>query len=161
MVYTFASSSATLAQLAISVTNGTLYTRYYSSGTWGNWIEYVKKDETPLLYGKGTYTDVTLVGVVGFMTTSGTQAELFAPLLVTRDLTSSSLTINAITASIRHVGGGYLGGQNNANVLSYIDNVTLYRQQGGVRIILINSNGWGITNNTPLSGSIKISFTLS
>jgi len=160
-VYVFANHSGTLSQLAIATISNRLFIRTRANGTWGDWKEYASKTSTPLVYSKGTFADVYLHGVTGYIANNGKNAELFIPLLVTQDLTAQGLNVTAFAASMRHVDGGYLGGASEANLLSYITSQLIHRQQGGIRIILTNNNGWGITNNTPLSGIVKITFTLS
>lgn len=72
----------------------------------------------------------------------------------------SGITVSSLICSMRHVGGGYLGG-SNADLTSYITLASLERAQGLIRIGLTNSVGWGITNNTPLVGDVTMTYTLS
>ena len=57
--------------------------------------------------------------------------------------------------------GGYAGGGDNFNALSYITTAGIRKSQNMIMIYLVKSNGWGATNNTPAIGSATISFTLS
>ena len=159
MVYTFASQSTTLSQLALSVTSSRLFTRQYSNGSWKDWKEYALSDNVPTTCGIGTHSNISVYGVTGDITSGGNNAELFIPMNIASNVTSVDVT--KIVPAVRHVGGGYLGGGNSNDLVSYVATETVSKRQSGIYVILTNNNGWNITNNTPLSGSAVISFTLS
>lgn len=104
----------------------------------------------------GTYSNTFAVN--GFVTSGGNTVVLYVPLLTAL----MSITVNSLKASIRHIGGGYIGGSENANLKSYITDCTYMANQNMLRIYLTNNdnNGWGVTNNTPVSGTIDLNYTV-
>lgn len=122
-----------------------------------------------------TFTlDYTYVPCFGCITTSSTDAYIWAMLpkkaspLCTYTVGDSELAdydFQELTASIRGVPGGYLGGGNNADLVSLansgdIEIRAVYLNDYGLRINMRKSGGWGFTNNTPIAGyfaSLKIS----
>lgn len=109
--------------------------------------------------GTYTYANNSLYGVCGFISGSAKYAYLYIPMIVNVEITSFVCT--SITCSIRTVGGTYLGGAQNIDLSSYIYSTNMQRAQGQLCVILYNSDGWGITNNTPLCGACGMTFTLS
>lgn len=67
------------------------------------------------------------------------------------------LTVTAITsANIFHVGGGRVLG-SNATLTSYIQSTSQFG--GGIRVKLTKSGGWGITDETPVTGVATFEYT--
>ena len=106
----------------------------------------------------GTYTEQFQAGVYGYVTTSGTVANLYWPMMFQQDVTTVEIT--KVTIAIRVAGGGYLVG-NDADVTQYITNVSTRFAQGIIQIDLTKSDGFGVVNNTPMIGSAKITYTVS
>lgn len=107
---------------------------------------------------KGTFTSQYQPGVYGFVTTSATLCQLFIPMNF--EVGVSSISITAITIALRIPTGGYLGG-NDFNATSYVQSATLVLAQGGIRVDLVKSDGWGVTNNIPVVGTATMSYTVS
>jgi len=107
----------------------------------------------------GSYTDNYFIGVVGFITSNGTRATLFLPLVFQGSIQTVSIT--SFLARIRTVECGYLGGSSGVDLASYITSATVQKAQGGISVILDNDDGWGISNNTPLCGEVISTLTLS
>lgn len=108
---------------------------------------------------KGSYIDTLMQGCNGYVTGGGTNAVVFIPSVLQQDITNASVT--ALIASIRTSNGGYLGGSENIDLTSNIIKTTISLAQGIIVVTLNKSAGWGVTNNTPLCGDVKISYTLS
>lgn len=102
----------------------------------------------------GTYSNTFAVN--GFVTSGGKTVVLYVPLLTAL----MSITVNKLTGSIRHVGGGYIGSAENVNLKSYLTDCTYLANQNMLRMYLTNNNGWGVTNNTPVSGTISMGYTV-
>lgn len=103
----------------------------------------------------GTYTQTLAVN--GFITSGGTVAVLYVPCV----LALYGISASTITASVRHIGGGYLGGNENENLTSYLTQCVYLPTQNMLQIYLTKSGGWGVTNNTPLCGTITLTYTIS
>ena len=69
----------------------------------------------------------------------------------------SIINFTKFTPGIRTVSGTYFG--NSKDLISYISNVQLYKEQGIILVTLTNEDGWGITNNTPMIGTLSASYT--
>ena len=93
----------------------------------------------------------------GFVTNSGKTARLFF-MPVYSLAAQRSLSVSAVTsAAIRKSSGGYIG-SSGADLTSYISASGQYG--GAIYVDLINPDGWGETNNTPLAGQASVSFTV-
>lgn len=109
------------------------------------------------------YTDTSLfsqaVSCYGFITSSGKNAELFfrLPRMFSPigDYTYSVSVTSVTSAGIRTADGGYLGGTSYATLTSYISAATRYAD-GTIHLALVNSDGWGLTNNSVLAGVMKV-----
>lgn len=109
-----------------------------------------------LAYAAGTYS-ISAGGAYGFITGSGKAATIYVPLpksLAYR----SSVTINSLTAQLRHASGGYVG-SNGVDMMNYTVSASLNGQS--LYITVVNDSGWGFTNNTPFVGAVTCSFTLT
>ena len=109
----------------------------------------------------GTYTNETYYGVGGYITSGGNAAVLNIPVGL---IGFNNITINTLLCSLRVVSGTYLGGNTtNIDLTQYIDtnSIEYIPTQQMLRLILRNSNGWNITNNTPLFGDVILSYTIS
>lgn len=73
----------------------------------------------------------------------------------------NNISISELLLGLRIMPGGYAGGVDNFNALSYISAAGISKTQNMIMIYLSKSNGWGATNNTPTIGSGTITFTLS
>lgn len=156
--------------------NNQLYSRSRSNNVWGSWHRYLHDGMLPvslanggtgatsakdaaialgLAYGAGTYSYTG--GVYGYVTSS-TQVRLF--IVPPRSIRYvNSITINSVTAaSIRHVGGGYIGGAS-ATLTNYVSQPASWG--GAITFTIDNGNGWGVTTNTPVTGYIEASITFT
>lgn len=104
-----------------------------------------------------TFTDV-YTSCYGYISTSGTIAYLYFDL--PKMYPGNSITITKLISEVRHVSGGYLGGSNTANLSAYITSSDKIDGQA-FRVQLTKTDGWGITNNTPLTGTIQITGKIS
>lgn len=118
-----------------------------------------KVEKTSYQYSNGNYT---LQGhpVFGYITTGGNECDLYVFTAKAIQSASSGITISKLDGSyIRHVGGDYVIGSNN-DITSYISRITK-RTENCFEIRLSKTDGFGVTNNTPVAGTINIAFTLS
>lgn len=113
---------------------------------------------SPYMKSRGKYSE-TLYGVTGWISSSGKDCGIFVPIILKNNV--NSVNIERISSSLRHVQGGYVGGTISADLTSYIESYIIVKEQGLIYILLRNSDGWGIQNNTPVNGTCSISYTLS
>lgn len=113
----------------------------------------------------GTYTNETYYGVGGYITSGGVAAVLTIPVGL---LGFENLALTKIDCGIRSVDGSYLkDANNNTDLISYLDltnhpdDLMYLPRQGILRVVLRNSSGWGITNNSPVFGDVILSYTIS
>lgn len=114
----------------------------------------------------GTYTNQTYHGVGGHITSGGNAAVLAIPVGL---LGFENLTLTKIECGMRTVSGDYLGENVTSypDLISYLDltnhpdDLKYIPEQGILRIVLRNSSGWGITNNSPMFGEVILSYTIS
>jgi len=118
-----------------------------------------------LTYGISSEDEKTsvLLSAYGHITSSGEKAVIYIPML----MLPVNPKILSLQCSLRTVAGGYLGtstGTGNVELSSEIDTangaVSVIREQGVLRIVLYRSGGYGITNNTPFSGEVTITYTV-
>ena len=102
--------------------------------------------------GKGTHSFSCFP--TGFVTTGGTLLSLFIPLVIAKDVTS--VTLDKLDYwELRIPTGGYLP-------YSSPDNSSIVIVDGGIRIILTKTGGWGVTNNIMVAGELtNIHFTIT
>ena len=102
--------------------------------------------------GKGTHSFSCFP--TGFVTTGGTLLSLFIPLVIAKDVTS--VTLDKLDYwELRIPTGGYLP-------YSSPDNSSIAIVDGGIRIILTKTGGWGVTNNIMVAGELTNShFTIT
>ena len=110
--------------------------------------------------GLGTHS-FTAAGGYGYVTTNATEMIFYIPLNYPKSASArKSITITALTSCyIRTVQGTYAGGMG-ADLTSYVTNPLTYFYQGLLRLTLKKADGWGITNNTPVCGDVKIAYTM-
>lgn len=96
----------------------------------------------------------------GYITNDGKEVDVYAAISITR-FTSETITnkLSQILCSIRTVTGGYIGGASSTDLTSYVTSVQLLSAGRGLSVRLENSNGWGYTNNTPIAGQMRVSFS--
>ena len=106
-------------------------------------------------------TNANMVGVTGFVTTSGTDLMMTIPFISAHEY--DTITITMLKIALR-CGDGYVI-SNGADVTQYVSSpnssVQFKHRQGLIFISLRNDNGWGVTNNTPVNGTCDISCTFS
>lgn len=107
----------------------------------------------------GTYSNAAMVGIIGYISTGGTELQLAVPLVLMN--VCNNVSVSSLILGLRTSDGGYVGGANNFDATNYITAVSLYKAQGMINIILSKSDGWGATNNTVCGGRITLSYTLS
>lgn len=110
-------------------------------------------------YGIGTHRFPAVSNAYGYITASGNNLYLNIPINIKPEVTN--INISELLLGLRVIPGGYAGGTDNFNALSYISAVDMRKGQSMIMIYLIKQNGWGATNNTPAIGSVTITFTLS
>ena len=100
----------------------------------------------------------TTAFVFGWVTSSQKSLVLFFPLH--RGIASGvTATCTAATsASLRSVSGTLVGG-SSATLTSYITSTTI--RATGLQVTLTKSDGWGVTNNTLVAGTVSLKFTLA
>ena len=110
--------------------------------------------------GFGTHT-FTAGGGYGYVTTGATEIFFYIPLNYPKSAQEKvSVTVTALNPCyIRTVQGTYVGGFGS-DLTAYVLNPITYYYQGLLRITLKNSDGWGVTNNTPVCGDVKITYTM-
>jgi microcystin-dependent protein len=103
-------------------------------------------------------------GLGGTLSNSNTEVRFL--LLLPRSLVNiKSVTVNILKLNIRHPDGGYIGPSSAVdNGYDFLSNYPIYVHLMGenmLNICIKNENGWGYTNNTPLSiepNEIKLTF---
>lgn len=83
----------------------------------------------------------------------------YIPLLIDKAITK--ITISSCIGLLRTSDGKYVGGAINTDLTQYISATYVYKSQGIIYIDLKKSGGWGMTNNIPLCGQVKLTYTLS
>lgn len=112
-----------------------------------------------LAFSPGTYS-LTLATAYGVVTGGGTVCSIYIP--VPKSLARvSRVSVTLLSISLRHTGGGYIGGSSDFNALPYSDGTPSISSNGQLYINIVRSSGWGVTNNTPVAGTLDIRFTLS
>ena len=90
----------------------------------------------------------TEVSFLGYIT--GRAKDILFTVPVPKSLKNiSQISVDKLEMNIRHVSGGYVGG-NNYDFKNYLSSIRKINDHN-IDIHLVNSNGWGVTNNTPLS----------
>lgn len=113
----------------------------------------------PILRNTGTFSNQNVYNITGYITSGSTEVILYIPMNFNANIKAA--TVTSAILSIRTVNGGYLGGALSSDLTQYIASTTLRLLQGILQIQLTKSDGWGITNNTPLCGNGRISYTVS
>ena len=94
----------------------------------------------------------------GYVTNSGNRVTLYfvpARVMATADTVTAT---DVSSASIRTADGGYLIA-DGTDLTSYITSTA--RWGGTIRVVLDKNDGFGVTNNTPLTGTASVSFTVT
>ena len=99
-------------------------------------------------------------GVSGYITNSGQSVwvEIQLPKLIESGVTVTCS--GATNANLRHIGGGYISGAN-ATLTSYISGASLSKRANSLGLCFLNTSGWGVTNNTPIAGTIDLTLNFS
>lgn len=142
--------------------------RYAISTQTGNRIDYIvlagvnygivsgyvlDSETTPHYYfeggqiPQGTITSTSL-RAIGHITSAGKDCVLSIPFFPK----GLNVTVSKIVGYIRTTDGTYLGGTAGMDLTSYIQYTSFAIYQQLLKIVLTNSNGWGVTNNTPVCG---------
>lgn len=142
----------------VFVADGTnkIYQTTYRIGKWSAW-EYLNPN--PDVKEKGTYTSEGVVGVTGWISSAGKDCVVYIPMIFSNNVTTIAIT--KIMCSLRHSGGGYVGGTINIDLTSYLEACSIVKNQGLIYVKFTNQDGWGLTNNTPVSGVCTVTYTLS
>lgn len=104
--------------------------------------------------------ELTLYGVSGYVTSSATYLFITIPVYVANSVTT--ISVSKLLLSLRIPSGGYIvsdGYNATSNIVT--NGVILGKNQPIIRISLNRSSGWGVTNNTPVTGEVTMTFTLS
>ncbi len=92
----------------------------------------------------------------GYITGAGEDCYLFLPI----NTRASSVQISKVLLSVRTVDGTYVGGANNYDATQYLFSQQIVDYQNIFAFTLRKSGGWGITNNTPVTGYTTVTYTL-
>lgn len=128
-----------------------------AANTWSNWARLLVEDEVYFKSGNSiTFpSQTTFAGMI----TGGSQNIVFT-VFTNKSLTNiNTITIDNLYLSVRVPSGGYVLA-NNSNFKTYAS--VQGKFDGGFSISLLNSNGWGVANNTPISVSaenFKVTFS--
>ena len=156
---------------------GFVISRYSISSQTGNRIDYIvliginegiisgyvlDSETTPHYHFEGGHVpqgtaSYSNLRAVGHITSGGTECTISVPFFPK----GTVITVSKILSSIRTHDGTYLGGASGTDLTSYIDSVSFNSYQNLLRIRLIKSNGWGVTNNTPVCGQVNLTYTIS
>lgn len=104
---------------------------------------------------KGTQT-IEAFGAYGYVTQSVQLIRLIFPANIARNVNTAR--IDSIVGDIRIPAGGYIKNQG-FDFTSYVKNRFMRSSQ--LVIELENTQGWGVTNNTPVvfTGTVGVTFT--
>lgn len=103
----------------------------------------------------GSVTDQIRYGF-GWVTSGGARLNIVMPAPI--ETSVSTVSVSSMKISMRIPGGGYII-EDNTDITSYLETVTVTLQ--GFVFIFYKSDGWGVPNNTPVTGGINISLTMS
>lgn len=98
-------------------------------------------------------------GCYGFITSGGNELVLFIPMAYLVNANVDVLATGSVSLcelSVRHVGGGYVLGNSDANARDYLTTCVLLSEGRGIQMVFTKSDGFGITNNTPVAGIARI-----
>ena len=112
-------------------------------------------DISALTYPQGTVTEV--VQAFGWITSAAVQCHLycFCGKNFWAHWTTSVSKVEQCW--LRTISGNYVGNSGGSNLTSYIKSSSVVsRGTNMIQLILENANGWGITNNTPVAGTLTI-----
>lgn len=110
-----------------------------------------------LLYGPNDVVSNIRLQAFGYVSTDNYVAiNIILPRIVR---TSNSITVTSIKPAMCVPSGGYLGDSSTTELVTSITSTTV---RGNVlTVVLRKSNGWGTTANSPISGSVTLSFVVS
>ena len=97
-------------------------------------------------------------GCYGFITNSGNELDLFFPMALYTNTNIDILSVGSVSLCellVRHVGSGYVL-SSGANALSYLTTCVLLSHGRGIQMVFSKSDGFGVTNNTPVAGLARI-----
>ena len=100
-------------------------------------------------------------GCFGFITSGGADLVLFFPVAYYTKTNVDILQTGSVAQcdlAVRHVGGGYVLG-SGASALEYLTTCVLLSEGRGIQMAFTKSGGFGVTNNTPVSGLAIIAVT--
>ena len=97
----------------------------------------------------------------GFLTGSSKNLTLYLPVHKSIEFVSGINNITAMTIAIRSITGEYLGG-NWYNVIADANcSVSADLSNNVITFQITKSDGWGVTNNTPVTGRLRFNGTFS
>lgn len=106
-----------------------------------------------------TFTTANDTYCFGFVSGGGLDLAIIIPCVIESRLTPDDLQITQLILRMRLPAGGYIGGSNSFDATSYISLVWFNAQ--GIVIVVKKSDGWGVTNNIPLVGSVAMNATFT
>lgn len=140
--------------------NGTASVLLTHPAAWRTALDAPENND--IFYSAGSYS-VTTAFCYGDIASSQKVCEVCVPLpkfLSKR----SQIKITTLTGCyLRTVSGAWVGSAG-ANLFSYLTNATQSVSSANgniVKLTLTKNDGWGITNNTPVVGSLSMQFTLT
>ena len=97
-------------------------------------------------------------GVFGYVTESGTQLVLFIPVSIWTDTSFTLTSVDNLLLRIRTPSGGYLV-SSGYNATSLVTDKQLRSGGRGFYIVVTKSDGWGVANNSVITGEVTIAVT--
>lgn len=114
------------------------------------------RDLDSLLYKVGDTFNNTYLDCFGFISGGGNQLILSIP--IAKSLKNiNGINFTSLLLSMRTVTGAYVQGLWFDAVP--VSTITVAKRENLLEIVCNKSDGWGVTNNTPLTGIVRITGT--
>ena len=106
----------------------------------------------------GLINDNMYCGVFGYVTEGGTQLVLFIPVSLWTDVSFNLTSVDNLLLRIRTPSGGYLV-SSGFNATSLVTTKQLRSGGRGLYIVATKSDGWGVANNSVVTGEVTLAVT--
>lgn len=127
------------------------------NGSWENLGQFVDYRNTFFLPGNTFTSSGWGVYIFGHVTTAGKDLRISIPLPKLTNLVTGA-TVTTLKVGVRIPAGGYITG----DVYDYKSSITHIELEGSfIHINCRNDNGWGVTNNIPVTGLGDFACTFS
>lgn len=107
---------------------------------------------------KGTYTNEDINGAFGYITTGKKEILIFIPMVFAPSVTK--ITVSSCILEMRISTGGYAA-PYKTDVANLLSNAQLLKSRNLLYLKFTNTNDCAETNNIPICGFIKMTYTLS